>query len=36
MLTIRDERGWEHRSMAVKSDVPAEVTDEVLLAIIFS
>lgn len=32
VLIIREEGGWQHRSMSGKPDVPEDVTDERLLA----
>lgn len=32
VLIIREEGGWQHRSMSGKPDVPEDVTDERLLS----
>lgn len=34
VLIIREEGGWQHRSMSGKPDVPQDVSDEMLLCIV--
>lgn len=36
VLIIREDGGWQHRSMSGKPDVPTDVTDEQLLATVAS